>query len=64
MIKQVNVSIDEDVLKEFRAVIYQNSRLRRGDFKNAVTVAMLDYIMKYSKLETTKEFAKRTKSDA
>ena len=64
MIKQINVRIDEDVINKFRATIYQNSRLRRGDFKNAVRVPMLDYIMKYSKLETTKEFAKRAKSDA
>lgn len=60
---QINAKINEDVLKEFRDVIYTRMGLRKGDFKKSLEDAMLDYIIKYSKNDSAKEFAKRTKAE-
>ena len=60
---QINAKIDEDILKEFRDVIYTRLGLRKGDFKKSLEDAMLDYIIKYSKSENAKEFAKKTKAE-
>jgi hypothetical protein len=44
----INAKIDDDLVKEFRHVIYERHGLKKGDFKNALEEAMLDYIRKYS----------------
>jgi aspartate/glutamate racemase len=50
----INAKIDDKLVKEFRHVIYSRHGLKKGDFKNALEEAMLDYIRKYSEqgLET------------
>lgn len=60
---QINAKIDEEVLKQFRDVIYQKRGLKKGDFKDSIEEAMLDYIMRYSNSDSAKEFAKRTKDE-
>lgn len=60
---QINAKIDETILTEFRDVIYTRMGLRKGDFKKSLEDAMLDYILKYSKNETAKDFAKRAKAE-
>lgn len=60
---QINAKIDEEILKEFRDVIYTRMGLRKGDFKKSLEDAMLDYIIKYSKNDGAKDFAKRTKAE-
>ena len=44
----INAKIDDNLVKEFRHVIYERHGLKKGDFKNALEEAMLDYIHKYS----------------
>ena len=44
----INAKIDDKLVKEFRHVIYNRHGLKKGDFKNALEEAMLDYIRKYS----------------
>jgi hypothetical protein len=44
----INAKIDDDLVREFRHVIYERHGLKKGDFKNALEEAMLDYIRKYS----------------
>lgn len=44
----INAKIDDDLVKEFRHVIYNRHGLKKGDFKNALEEAMLDYIRKYA----------------
>ena len=60
---QINAKINDDVLKEFRDVIYNRMGLKKGDFKKSLEDAMLDYILKYSKNDEAKKFAKRTKDE-
>ncbi|MGQ0376379.1 MAG: hypothetical protein ACT4OW_02605 [Nitrososphaerota archaeon] len=60
---QINAKIDEEILKEFRDVIYTRMGLKKGDFKKSLEDAMLDYIVKYSKSSSAKEFAKRAKEE-
>lgn len=47
----INAKIDDKLVKEFRHVIYSRHGLKKGDFKNALEEAMLDYIRKYADLE-------------
>lgn len=61
---QINAKINDEVLKEFRDVIYTRMGLKKGDFKKSLEDAMLDYILKYSKNEEAKDFAKRTKAES
>ncbi len=51
---QINAKIDDDLLKEFRQIIYEKYGLKRGDFKQALEAAMADYVIKYSKSDVTK----------
>jgi hypothetical protein len=44
----INAKIDDKLVKEFRHVIYNRHGLKKGDFKNALEEAMLDYIRKYA----------------
>lgn len=44
----INAKVDDNLVKEFRHVIYERHGLKKGDFKNALQEAMLDYIRKYS----------------
>ena len=57
--QHINATVDDKILQEFRDVIYRRKGLRRGDFQKSLEEAMLAYILKYSKSETTKELAKR-----
>ena len=45
---QINAKIDEEILKEFRDVIYTRMGLRKGDFKKSLEDAITEYITKYS----------------
>lgn len=44
----INAKVDDKLVKQFRHVIYEKHGLKKGDFKNALEEAMLDYIRKYS----------------
>jgi hypothetical protein len=44
----INAKVDDNLVKEFRHVIYERYGLKKGDFKNALEEAMLDYVRKYS----------------
>jgi len=44
----INAKVNDELVKEFRHVIYNRHGLKKGDFKNALEEAMLDYIQKYS----------------
>ena len=44
----INAKVDDKLVKEFRHVIYERHGLKKGDFKNALEEAMLDYISKYA----------------
>jgi len=57
------MSINEDFLKEFRDVVYHQSGLNKGDFRRALEVSMLDYVIKYSESEPAKDYAKQAKSE-
>jgi hypothetical protein len=50
----INAKIDDKLVKEFRHVIYSRHGLKKGDFKNALEEAMLDYIRKYAAEEMSK----------
>ena len=41
-------NIDENILDEFRDVIYQMSGLKQGNFKKSLEKAMINYVKKYS----------------
>jgi len=60
---QITANLDDRLLKEFRDVIYNKSGLRKGDFKKSLIDAMLDYIIRYSKSDGAKDFAKRAKAE-
>ena len=60
---QIYAIINDDLLKEFRHVIYEKYGLKRGDFKQALEAAMTDYVIKYSKSDTVKDLAKRLKDN-
>ena len=51
----INAKIDDNLVKEFRQVIYERHGLRKGDLKNALEEAMLDYIRKYSDQKTVRK---------
>jgi len=60
---QINAKINDEILVEFRDVIYTRMGLRKGDFKKSLEDAMLDYILKYSKSDSAKDFARRSKEE-
>ena len=43
----INVKIDENLVKEFRGVVYNQSGLKRGDVTNAIIQAIIEYTAKY-----------------
>ena len=49
----INAKVDDGLVKEFRHVIYERHGLKKGDFKNALEEAILDYIRKYSQQKTS-----------
>lgn len=53
----INAKIDDKLVKEFRHVIYSKHGLKKGDFKNALEEAMLDYIRKYAEEQRAAEQA-------
>ncbi len=63
----INAKVDDKLVKEFRHVIYERHGLKKGDFKNALEEAMLDYISKYaeegSDLNKLAEIAKTISDD-
>lgn len=48
-IRQISVNIDKEILARFRETVYHKTGLKKGDFRTAIEVTMLDYIKKYSK---------------
>lgn len=44
----ITANIDNNVVAKFRHVIYNKHGLKKGDVKQALEEAMLDYIQKYS----------------
>jgi len=44
----VNANVNDEILKQFRDVIYRESGLKKGDFKRTLEEAMQEYIQKYS----------------
>jgi hypothetical protein len=44
----INAKVDDKQVKEFRHVIYERHGLKKGDFKNALEEAMIDYIQQYN----------------
>jgi len=60
---QITANLDDRLIKEFRDVIYNRSGLRKGDFKNSLEEAMFNYIIRYSKSDGAKDFAKRAKAE-
>jgi len=63
-LSQINAKIDNDLLKEFRHVIYEKYGLKKGDFKQALEAAMADYVIKYSKSDVAKQLAKSLRDKA
>lgn len=59
---QINAKIDDKILNEFREVIYKRKGLRKGDFKKSLEEAIIEYVLKYSKSKTAKQFAKNAKA--
>jgi len=59
----INATVDDKILHEFRDVIYRRKGLRKGDFQKSLEEAMLEYVIKYSKSEKTKELAKHVKKE-
>jgi len=51
----INAKVDDGLVKEFRHVIYERHGLKKGDFKNALEEAMLDYIRKYAAERTSNQ---------
>ena len=52
---QINAKIDEHILSNFRDVIYQKSKLRKGDFSKCLEESMQEYI-KNNKKTSSKNF--------
>jgi len=52
----ISTNLDNEILKEFRDVIYHKSGLKKGDFQESLEDAMVDYILKHSKLSLSKKF--------
>ncbi len=61
--QQISVDIDREILARFRETIYYRMGLKKGDFKTAVELAMLDYIQRHSKSKDSLGFVKRIKEE-
>ena len=59
----INNNVDDDILKEFRNTTFKNLNLKRATFKKSLEIAMLDYIIHYSKSPESKEFANHFKNE-
>ena len=44
----VFANLDDNLVKEFRSVIFRKHGLKKGDISRAVEEALKDYIVKYS----------------
>lgn len=55
----INAKVDDNLIKEFRHVIYEKHGLKKGDFKNALEEAMLDYIHKHAAEKTADSHKER-----
>ena len=58
---QINAKIDDRILKEFRDVIFTRTGLKKGDFKNTLEDAIIEYVKKHNKSYNAKSYAKRVK---
>ena len=43
----ISANLNEDILNEFRDVIYRTRGLKQGSFRKSLEEAMLEYIAKY-----------------
>jgi len=60
---QINAKIDDEIIREFREVIFKKSGLKKGDFKNTLEEAILDYVKKHNKSYNAKSYATRVKAE-
>ena len=60
---QINAEVNELFLREFRDVIYVRKGLKKGDVKETIENAILDYIAKYAKSDSSRQFAMRVKAE-
>lgn len=51
---QICANINEKILEEFRAIIYEKSGLKKGDFKKFLEDAMSEYVAKYTRSRVKK----------
>lgn len=59
----INSDVDDEIVQEFRGVIYTMSGLKKGDFKKSLEDALLDYVLRHSKSSSTKDFVRRKKRE-
>ena len=55
---QLKVDIDDQILEEFLDLVYLEKNTNEFDVKNSLEIAILEYISKNAKSQSTKEFAK------
>ena len=48
---QITAKIDQEILDQFREIIYFKYGLRKGDFKKALEEAIKEYVEKYNDLK-------------
>jgi len=56
----INNDVDDDILRNFRSTA---KYIKNGTIKKSLEIAMLDYIIQYSKTEEGREFATRFKQE-
>jgi len=59
---QINAEVSKLILREFRDVIYVRKGLKKNDVKETLEDAILDYIAKYAKSDSSRQFAMRAKA--
>lgn len=58
---QIHAEIKDWIVEEFRDVVYSRKGLKRGDFKESLEEAMVEYILKYTKSKSSRNLAKQLK---
>ncbi|MGI0083301.1 MAG: hypothetical protein ACREAF_02750 [Nitrosopumilaceae archaeon] len=61
-VAKITTTIDDKILTKFRDAVYNTKGLKKGDIKNALEDAMLDYVQKYNQTLSTKETAKKLRT--
>lgn len=51
---QITAKIDQEIINQFREIIYFKYGLKKGDFKKALEEAIKEYIEKHKDLKHTK----------